>query len=110
MLQSEVTHLLRGWSDERDPDCRARLREVRVLTEEAIARVNRVGARRQRRLYELILAKITLSGRRAPEAHRLVGTRYVQGMLVYIRIDRHRADTHPTQRALDTTGDGATIC
>ena len=84
MLQSEVAHLLGVGPMNVIPAASHACAKSGVLTEEAIARMNRVGAGRQRRFYELILAKITLGGRRTAEAHRLVGTRHVQGVLVYI--------------------------
>src|ERR1700761_183092 len=108
MLQPEVAHLVGRRPAECEAGRLACLCETGVLAEKAITWMDRASARSARRFDELVLAKITLRRRRAAEAYCLVGTQYVQRVLIYIRIDGHRADTHTTQSALDTAGDGAT--
>src|SRR6266508_2778838 len=75
------------------------LREVRVLGEEAVARVNRVGAGLLRRTDVLLREQV------ARDLYRLVGRTRVERTLVVRRDDRDRGDPQISCGAKDTQRD-----
>ena len=95
--------------DEGEPGLAAGTRERRVLGEEAIARMDRLGAGACRSLDDRIDAKVAFRGRRRADAHRLVRERDMARQPVGIRPDGDRADAKAPQRADDPTGDLAPI-
>ena len=77
--------------------------------EEAVARMDRLGAGRLRRGDDLVADEIAFARRRRPDVHRLVRHAHVQRLRVGIRIDRDRANPEPPRSADDAAGDLAAI-
>jgi hypothetical protein len=86
-----------------------RLRELGVLRQEPIARMDRLRARGERSGDDLLAHKVALTRRRRPDMHRLIGLPHMQRLGVGIRIDRDRADTHLARRADNPAGNLAAI-
>ena len=78
-------------ADEHQPRVAAGAREVGVLGEKAVARVNRVGAGLVRGVDDRLDVEVGLSRRRLADAHRLVGFAHVQRVGIGGRIHRHGA-------------------
>ncbi len=85
------------------------LREIGVFRQEAVARMDRLGARVLRRLDDDIAAQIAFSGRRGSDMHRLVCLAYVQRLCIGIRIDRDGRHPHLAGSTDDAAGDFAAI-
>ena len=101
VLQAEDAHLLRRRPDERETRLLAGFREVRVLAEEAVARMNRLRAGAPRGVENLFHEQVAFADRRRPEQNRLIGLAHMDRIRVRLRIHRDRADTEPVQRAGD---------
>jgi hypothetical protein len=71
----------------------ARARERRILGEEAVAGMNRVGAGLLRSVQDPLLVQVALGGRPAADQVRLVRIADVRGIAVDLRIDGDRPDT-----------------
>ena len=84
-------------------------REGVILRQEAVARVDRVGAALTCGLQDAVDAEIALAHRRRPDAYRLVGEGDVRGFPVGIRKDGDGAIAHRLGRAHDAPGDLAAI-
>ena len=80
-----------------------------VLGEEAVAGMDRIGARLVRGLEDAVDAEIALAYGRRADAHRLVGEGNVRGVLVGVGIDRDGAIAHRLGRAHDAPGDLAAV-
>ena len=96
-------------ADEGDPGRRHGLGEVRVLRQEAIARVDRIGPNLLRRLDDSIDAQVGVPRRGRTEAARLVGEPHVQRVAVRVGVDRDDLDIELSRRAQHTQGDLAPI-
>ena len=105
LVAGEVQHV-GGRPDERDARLGARLREIGVLREEAVAGVDGVGARPAGRLHHLVDGEVR-ADRVADLADlvRLVGLGAVQGVAVLVREDRHRGDAELVRGAERPDGD-----
>ena len=100
VLEAEGAHLLRRRADEGDARRLAALGEVGVLGEEAVARVDRLGARARAR---------PRGSRRRRGSSRAAGAgpmrtassapAHVQRVRVGLGVDRDRRDAHASQRA-----------
>ncbi len=101
---------LRRRADEDDVGLGAGLGEVRVLGEESVAGVDRLGAGLLRRLDDLGDVEVALRGHRGADQERLVGLADVRGVAVDLRVDGDRADPHLLQRAGDADRDLAAVC
>jgi len=91
-----VTHgpdLTRRGADEDDVDALADLRELRVLRQEAVSGVNRLGAGHFGGGDDPGDVQIALGGRRRADAHILVREAYVERFPVRFRIHRHGLNT-----------------
>ena len=84
-------------------------REGVILRQEAVARVDRVGAALACGVQDAVDAEIALAHRRRPDAYRLVGEGDVRGFPVGIRKDGDGAIAHRLGRAHDAPGDLAAI-
>ena len=80
-----------------------------VLGEEAVARVDRLRPRAQRRLDEPLADEVALGGRPGPDEKGLVGHPHVQRAPVGLRVDGDGADPQLPQRPEDPDGDLAAI-
>ena len=110
-LVTEIADGLRAGSDPDQSGVDDGLGEVGVLGEEAVAGVNRVGARLLRGVEDLAEVQIGLRRGLPAEGERLVGQRYVRGVGVRFGVDRDTAQTgvlgrpdHP-DRDLAAVGD-----
>jgi hypothetical protein len=70
------------------------LREVGVLAEESIARVDRIGARRACRVQQLVDAQVSLRGGVAVQCERPPRLLHVQRAGIRIRVNGHGGDAH----------------
>ena len=97
-------------ADEGDPRIRARLGEVRVLGQETIAWVDRIGGVLARDADHLVDAQIGLDRPHSPaDRIGLVGLEAVQREAVLPRIDRDRHDAELDGGAKHTDGDFAPV-
>ena len=79
-------------------------RERGVLREEAVARVDRLGAGRQRGGDDRRAVEVALS-----QADGLVGLGHERGVHVGVGVDRHAPQAHRARRAEDPAGDLASV-
>jgi hypothetical protein len=79
-------------------------RERRVLREEAVARVDRVGAGRPRGGDDRRTVEVAV-----PEPDGLVGLGHERCVHVGVGVDRHAPQAHRARRAKDTAGDLAAV-
>ena len=84
-------------------------REGGVLGQEAVARMDGVGAGCVRGFEDAVDAEIALADGRRADAHRLVGEGDVRRVLVGVGIDRDGAIAHRLGRAHDAPGDLAAV-
>ncbi len=94
----------RIWSDEDDAVFLKRNRKRLSLREEAIARMDRLGACRLAGLDNLVHQKIGLRGGRGADVDCLIRHVDVKGIPVGIRVDRHRLDAHLARRLYNAAG------
>ena len=80
-------------------------RERGVLGEEAVAGMDRLGARAGRRLEQLLDDQVGLRGGVAAEGERLVGVERMRREPVDVGIDGDRRDVHVAQRPEDAESD-----
>ena len=97
-------------ADEDDAGLGAGLGELGVLGEEAVAGMDRLGARLLRRLDDLGDVQVALRRHRRADQEGLVGLAHVRGVAVDLRVDGDRADAHLLQRAGDADRDLAAVC
>jgi hypothetical protein len=109
VLQAERTHLLRRRPEEHDAVPFARLDEFRVLTQEPVSGVNRVGAGRLRGLENRRLIEIAFGRRRWSQQNGRVGLRDVRRVAVGLRVHRDRRHAQRPQRPDDPAGDRAAV-
>jgi len=108
-LVAHRPHGRRRRSDERQTGVDDRLCEVRVLGEEAVARMDRVGTAFLRRVDDVVDDEVRLGRRRRPDRVGLVGEADVQRLAIRVGVDRDRADTHLAAGAMDPDGDLAAV-
>ncbi len=107
-----VAHRLDGLDvrpDERDARRLQRLSEGCILGQEAVARMDSLGARLLGGLDNLLHHEIGLRGGRRANQDRLVRHIHMHRVAIRLGIDRNRLDTHPLGRLHDTAGDLAAI-
>src|SRR5437660_495353 len=98
-----------GRADEHEPAVDDQPRERRALAEEAVTRMDRVGAERLRRGDDLLAVEIRLGGRTGPDANRGVHRFAEQRALVGVRIHADRRDAQLARAARDADGDLAAV-
>ena len=108
-LVAHLSNRLRGGADEREARLVAALREIRVLGEEAVARMDRIGAHRARRLQDAVDGEIRLCARRGPDVHGLVGFGDVRRARIGVRVDGDARDPHLAHAAQHALGDLAAV-
>ena len=99
----------RGGTDEHQARLVERPGEVRVLGEEAIARVDRLRPRLLRDLDDPLDIQVALGRRRRPQQVRLIGEANGRSLAVGLRVDADGPDAHLAQRAHDANRDLAAI-
>ncbi len=109
VLQAEAADLLRRRPDEREPVAFARRREIGVLTEQAVARVHRVGLVLARDRAQPIDGEVALFDRRRTDADRDVRQRDVLRLRIRLGEHRDRFDVEPPERPDDAARDLAAI-
>src|SRR5439155_4803492 len=92
VLVAHGLHRTGGWSDELDVAAFADFYEMRVLSEEPIARVNRVNVANLGRAHYPIDSQITFQAGGRTDADRFIGKLDVKRIDVCFRIDRQRAN------------------
>ena len=109
-LVAHAADHFRRRADELDPALGADFRQLGVLGEEAVARVQGVAAGFHRQVHQG--ARVEVAGQRVgADAVRLVGALHVQGVAVGVGVDGHRTDahlgagTHDADSDLPTVGD-----
>lgn len=100
------------WTNEHDPGLCARERERRLLGEEAVAWVDRLGPGRLRRRDDLRDAEVATgaAGLRAVERDGLVSEPHVRRIGVDRAVDGDRADAKVAQGPDNPAGDLAAVC
>ena len=83
--------------------------EIGVLGEEAVARMDRIGAGALRRVEDAIDLEIALHDGRRADPHRLVGHCDMLRVRVGVGVDGDGAQAHPARGADDPAGDLAAI-
>jgi len=101
ILQPHRADAIRLRPDPDQPRVQNRLGEVRVLAEETVARVDRLGAGLLRGRDDLVTDKIALAHRRWPDVHRRIRHAHMQRLGIRIGIDRDRADPKVARRPND---------
>ena len=96
-------------ADPDDPGIDHGLREIGILAEEAIARMDRLRARRQCRRDDAFAHQIAFARRRRPDRHRIVRHPHMHRLRIGVRIYRHGPYPHRPRGADDATGDLAAI-
>ena len=85
------------------------LRKRRILGEETVARMDRIGAALSRGRDDLVGDEIALLGGRRPNRQRLVGLSDMPGVGIGFRIDRDRRDAERPRASHDPAGDLAPV-
>ena len=96
-------------ADEHQSGGRARLREIRLLGEEAVPRVNRLRAGALRGIDHFLRVQVALPSRRRTEPHRLIALLDVKRALVRVRVDRDRAHAQRASSTRHAAGDLAAV-
>jgi hypothetical protein len=109
-LVAEGVDRLRARADPDEPGVDDGLGEGGVLGEEAVARVDGVGAGLARDVEQLLLDEVALARGGPAEGVGLVGDLDVQGIPVRVGVDRDRGDPAVRARPRDADGDLTTIC
>ena len=95
--------------DEDQPHRRRRFREGSVLRQKAVARMDRLDARGNRRRDDPLDGEIAVAGRPFSYRDICVGLAPMRPAAVRLRHDRNGADAEAARRADDATGDLATV-
>jgi hypothetical protein len=108
-LAAHAAHGLRRGADELQAGLAHGLREVGVLGEEAVARMDRLGLGLERRGDDLVAAQVALGRGARSDLHHLVGGPREGRAAVGIGDDGNRAHTEPVRGADDADGDLAAV-
>ena len=108
-LVADLLHHLRPRADERDPLVGADLGEVRILGQEAVARVERVGAGLPRGADQARDVQVAAARRRRADLNRLVGEAHDGGLGVGGRVDGDGLDAELAAGARDAQRDLAAV-
>jgi hypothetical protein len=95
--------------DEGDAVLGQLLAEIRVLGQEAVSRVDRLGAGVEAGLDDLVDQQVALRRRRRADVDGLVGQLHVQGVAVGVGVDGDTLDAHLARGLDDAAGDFAAI-
>ena len=100
---------LGGGADERQAGARARGGELGVLGQEPVAGMDRVGARRARRVDQRVGAQVALARGAGADRHGLIGHAHVTGAAIALGEDRHRRQAQVAAGADDPHRDLAAV-
>ena len=100
----------RGRADPDEARVLHRLREGRVLGEEAVTRMDRIGAALGCGRDDLVGDEVALLRGRRADGERLVGLGHVAGGGVSLRVDRDRGNAERSRAPHDPTSDFAPVC
>ena len=109
MLEAEEVDLRRRRADEGDTILLAGPCEVRVLAEEAVARMHGFGARLFAGRDDLVDDEVRILRGAVTEADGLISLAHVQAVPVGLGVDGDTAHVHAAQRALDAGRDGPAV-
>ena len=109
VLQAEIAQLGGRGTNEHDAASGAGFGKCGALTEEPIARVNRLRARAEGGVEQRLHREITLRRGGRTDLDRFIRRAHMQRVPVRRRVDGHRRDAHAPQGADDAAGDGAAI-
>ncbi|VWB57099.1 hypothetical protein BST28156_02670 [Burkholderia stagnalis] len=109
VLEAERAHLVGARPDEAHAGRRARIGEIGVLRQEAVAGMHGLRARGARRVENRRDVQVAVGRRRRADAHRFVGQPHVTRVAVGFRVDRDRCDAEPLQRADHAARDFAAV-
>ncbi len=99
----------RGWADPGQPGVLDESRERRVLGQEPVSGMDRLGPRAQRRLDEHVGPEVALGSRAGADEVRLVGRAHVRAPPVGLRVDGNATDPELAQRPEDPDRDLAPV-
>ena len=85
------------------------MREISVLREEPVARMNCVRTRRQRCGDDQIAAKVRFGRRISRQSNGRIGVVHIWRIRVCVGVNRHRGDAEVTAGTKDPTCDLATV-
>ena len=108
-LRSHAADGIRRRADEHQAGVFARGREIGILAEESVARMDGLGAVLAGRVEDLFGHQVALRGGRRADVFGFVGHADVAGGAVGVGIDGHTGDAHLAQRADDAHRDLAAI-
>ena len=100
---------LRRWTDPGEPGVGHRRRELRVLRQEAVPRMHRVGTGPQRGRDHEVAAQVSVGRRGARQPHRPVRLPHVQRVSIGIGIHRNGFDAERAAGGEDPAGDLAPV-
>jgi hypothetical protein len=109
VLRAHIAHRLRGRADEREAGLLHGVGKGGVLGEEAVARVDGLGARLTRRREHAVGAQVRVRRRRAAHAHGDVGHLHVLCVAVGLGEDGDGLDAHAPRRAHDAARNLAAV-
>ncbi len=110
VLQAEGTHVLRFRPDEDDPGVFARLREVGIFRQKAVAWVDSLRPRLLRGVKDDVVFQIAFRRGRGADGNGFSRLADVHRMAIGFRIDGDAGDSHPVEGPDDAASDGAAIC
>jgi hypothetical protein len=108
-LVAQQRHRLRRRADERDLAIPTHFREVRVLGEEAVAGVDRIGAGDFGGGNDALDPQVAVGARRWTDAHRAIGVLEPRAVLVGDGVDAHGLDAETLRGADDAKGNLAAV-
>ena len=109
MLEPEAANLFGCRADEHHARVFTGGGERGVLAQQAVPRMHGLGAVPHRRGDDTLRDQVALLHRGRADALGRIGQRHVRRVRVGLRVDRHRADAEPAQRADDPAGDLAPV-
>ena len=109
VLQAELPQLRGTRPDEGDAALLERLREGRVLAEEAVAGVNRLGAGANNRSEQLLRIQVRFGNAPFAERHRLASRIDVHRVAIRVGVDSNARHAKGVQRTADARGHFATV-
>jgi len=108
-FRAEASDRFRRWADEHHARILASRREIRVLAQKSVARMNRIRAVLPGRFEHPVDSQITFRRRRGTDVFRLICQPYVQRPAVGVREYGHARNIHVSQCPNDAHRDLAPV-